>query len=278
MTDPRGASPPPVSARLDTELVRRGLARSRGQARELVEAAEVTVGGRAVSRSSLLVGPQTPIELTRTPPPWVSRSAAKLDEAVRVFGPKGLVVAGRRCLDVGASTGGFTQVLLAAGAVHVVALDVGQGQLVPVLAAHPQVTDRSGTSIRDIRQGDLGPPFDVVVADLSFISLRVALAPMAGQVAPEGDLLVLVKPQFEVGREHLGRTGVVTSAAERARALREVTSAADALGLAVLGLLPSPVRGGDGNQEYLLWLTPRPGEGLDRGAVLAFIEQAKGSP
>ncbi len=265
-------------ARLDVELVRRGLARSRGQARELVVAGNVRVDGRVQQRASLTVGADTVIALVSEPERWVGRAAYKLLEALEAFGPRGLAVAGRRCLDVGAGTGGFTQVLLEAGAAHVTALDVGHGQLVASIAHDPRVEERSGTNIRGTSPGGLGAAFDVVVADLSFISLRLTLASMAAQLRPDGDLVTLVKPQFEVGRDRVGRTGVVTSWVEHARVLRDLARQAPSLGLRVLDLAPSPIRGADGNREYLLWMTPRPGEGLDLGVVEALIEQVKGRP
>ena len=280
----REPAPPAEAAtgRLDAELVRRGLARSRGQARELLERGSVLVAGEPAQKPSARVGPEDRVELTAVPDPWVGRAAYKLLEALRIFGEQGLRVEGRRCLDVGASTGGFTQVLLHAGAASVVSLDVGHGQLAPSLARDPRVDERSGTNVRDVRPGDLGAAFDLVVADLSFISLRLALAPMLGQLRPDGDLLALVKPQFEVGRDRLARTGVVTSPVEHARVLRDVLFAALDLGLEVAGLVPSPIRGGDGNREYLVWVSPRPGARTDRVAVQALVEQvteqAKGRP
>ena len=165
-------------------------------------------------------------------------------------------VAGRRCLDVGASTGGFTQVLLERGASHVTALDVGHGQLAARLAGDPRVVDLQGTNICDVDAGSLGGPFDLVVCDLSFISLTVALPSIRPLVAEAGDLVVLVKPQFEVGRERLGRSGVVTSRHERERVLRTVHETATGLGLGVRAAAPSPIRGGQGNVEFLLWLAP----------------------
>ena len=272
MTAPRDG------VRLDAELVRRGLARSRGQAHDLIIAGSVTVDGTPQTRPSARIRADTPLLLTSEPERWVGRAAHKLLGALEVFGASGLTIAGRRCLDVGASTGGFTQVLLEAGASHVTALDVGHGQLVPTVADDPRVEERSGTNIRDVGVGALGPSFDLVVADLSFISLQLTLAPMREQLRLDGDLVVLVKPQFEVGRDRVGRTGVVTSWVEQSRVLREVTGVGTSLGLHVLGLTGSPLRGGDGNREYLLWMSPRPGEGLDRDAVEALIEQVKGRP
>ncbi|HET7397795.1 MAG TPA: TlyA family RNA methyltransferase [Intrasporangium sp.] len=253
-----------TTRRLDAELVRRGLARSRAQARELVAAGTVLVDGRPVSKPAQPVGNDTPLGLSEMPDPWVGRGALKLLHAFELWGHpadaggRRLDPRGRRCLDVGASTGGFTQVLLEHGARHVTALDVGRGQLVPQLASDSRVRDLPGTNIRDVRPGDLGAPFELVVGDLSFISLLLTLGPMAALLAPGGDLVVLVKPQFEVGRERLGRGGVVRSAAERRRVVRLVAEHASSLGLQVLGLAPSPVPGSEGNREFLLWLRASP--------------------
>lgn len=252
--------------RLDAELVTRGLCRSRAQARELVEDGAVLVNGRAATKAAQPVDGDAAIELTRAPDAWVGRAALKLLRALETWGPGGarpgssepsLDPRGLRCLDVGASTGGFTQVLLARGASHVTALDVGHGQMVRSLAEDKRVRDLPGTNIRDVGPADLGGAFDLVVADLSFISLTVVLPTLRSLVADDGDLVVLVKPQFEVGRERLGRGGVVTSPHEHRRVLREVRDSAAAAGLRLAGVAPSPIRGGDGNREFLFWLTPR---------------------
>jgi 23S rRNA (cytidine1920-2'-O)/16S rRNA (cytidine1409-2'-O)-methyltransferase len=239
-----------------------------------VERGDVLVDGQVGAKASAEVMPDSSIVLAVEPERWVGRAAYKLLAALDRFGRDGLTVAGRRCLDVGASTGGFTQVLLDAGAAHVTALDVGHGQLVAEVADDPRVTDRSGTSIRDVRPGDLGEPFDVVVADLSFISLRLVLDPVAALMSPQADAVLLVKPQFEVGRERLARTGVVTSRHEHQRVLLEVLAAVGAAGLHPRGLEPSPIRGTTGNREYLLWVTTRPGEPLDERAVAAVVHRS----
>ena len=183
------------------------------------------------------------------------------------IGPGGLSVAGKRCFDVGAAAGGFTQVLLREGATEVVAIDVGHGQLAEELAGDPRVIERSGFNIRDGHAGDLGGPADLLVADLSFISLRLVLQVLRDLVEPSGDLVLLVKPQFEVGREHLGKGGIVRSPVERARVIEEVVAAAVAAGLCAKALCASPIRGTTGNAEYLLWLTPRPEQGLTTAQV-----------
>lgn len=243
-------------------LVRRGLARSRGHARDLIAAGQVRADGIPATKASAPVTPGTVLQLADETPSWVGRGAGKLLAALEQFGAAGLRVAGRRCLDVGAGTGGFTQALLHHGAAHVVALDVGHGQLAAALRADPRVTERSGTNIRNIGADPaavtaLGGPFDLVVADLSFISLRLVVGTLAGLTDPDGDLVLLVKPQFEVGRARLGKGGLVRSDPLRLQAVRGVVAAADAVGLGLADFMPSPVPGTTGNREYLGWWTPR---------------------
>jgi 23S rRNA (cytidine1920-2'-O)/16S rRNA (cytidine1409-2'-O)-methyltransferase len=266
------------AARLDAELVRRGLARSRGQARELVAVGSVRLGGKLATKPSTPVPAGMPIELAAAPDQWVGRAAYKLLHALEVFAADGLKVQGRRCLDVGASTGGFTQVLLEAGASAVTALDVGHGQLAPRVATDPRVEERSGTNFRHVAAGELGAPFDVVVVDLSFISLTLVLDGVREQLADDGDAVLLVKPQFEVGREHLARTGVVTSNRERRRVLDATVLAVKAAGLTPRGLTRSPLPGSEGNQEYLLWATPEPVAHVDRRALSTMVETALATP
>ena len=253
--------------RLDVELVSRGLARSRGQARELVKAGSVLLDGSRATKVSTPVGAEQSLELSPGVEDWVSRSAYKLTAALESFGDDGLRVAGRRCFDVGACTGGFTQVLLRAGAREVVAIDVGHDQLAKEIARDPRVVERSGTNIRDASVGDLGGPAGLLVADLSFISLRLVLGGLRDLVEPAGDLVLLVKPQFEVGRERLGKGGIVRSARNRAMVIEGVVAEATTVGLTVKALRGSPIRGANGNSEYLLWLTRRPDEGLTTAQV-----------
>lgn len=236
----------------------------------------VLVDGRPADKAAQRVGTETDLLLTREPDPWVGRAALKLLHALDLWGPQGtgrtvtgevLHVSGQRCLDVGASTGGFTQVLLSRGAEHVTALDVGHNQLVPMLGQDPRVRDLPGTNIRDVEPEELGGPFDIVVTDLSFISLRLVLPVLRRVVTGTGDLVVLVKPQFEVGRDRLGHGGVVTSPHEHRRVLREARDAAREVGLRLVAVAASPIAGGEGNREFLFWLTPRPHpEGRASGA------------
>ena len=247
-----------MTARLDVALVERGLARSRRHAQSLVGAGRVRVGPAVVRRSAAPVADDAPVHVVDDPtdPDYVSRAAYKLAGALDAWG--GPDVAGRRCLDVGAATGGFTDVLLRRGARRVVAVDVGHGQLAARLAADPRVELREGVNARDLAAGDVDPAPDLVVADLSFISLRMVLRSLASVAAPGADLVVLVKPQFEVGRVALGSGGVVRDAAVRRQAVADVLDVASDLGLAARGLRASTLPGPAGNLEYPLWLTRGP--------------------
>lgn len=268
------------TTRLDVELVRRGLARSRGQARALVEAGDVSVNGTEASKGSAPVHLDDVLDVRQAGPRWVSRAAYKLVGAFEVFGEQGLSAEGKRCLDVGASTGGFTQVLLHHDAAHVVALDVGHDQLVRVLVDDPRVTDRSRTTVRGLVADQIGGAVDLLVADLSFISLTLVLETFRGLLRDTGDALVLVKPQFEVGRTRLGKGGIVRSQGDRAWSVTEVARAAIDAGLHPKGLAESPIRGGEGNAEYLLWLTPHAEESLGWEALVRTADQVslKGAP
>jgi 23S rRNA (cytidine1920-2'-O)/16S rRNA (cytidine1409-2'-O)-methyltransferase len=259
--------------RLDLELVRRGLARSRGHARALIDAGDVTVDGTTATKASAPTRPDAHVEVREDGPRWVSRAAYKLVGALEAFGPRGLAVAGRRCIDVGASTGGFTQVLLHHGASHVTALDVGHDQLVPEIADDARVSERSGTTVRGLRPEEVGGPFDLLVADLSFISLTLVLDTFRALLADRGDAVVLVKPQFEVGRTRLGKGGVVRAQGDRAWAVTEVARAAADAGLHPRGLAASPIAGGEGNAEYLLWLTPRADESMGWEALVRAADE-----
>ncbi|MFN8076384.1 MAG: TlyA family RNA methyltransferase [Kineosporiaceae bacterium] len=242
--------------RLDAELVRRGLARSREQAADLVHSGAVLVSGRAAAKPATQVDPAAPIEVQRREdgPDWVSRGAHKLLGALAVFGPAGLVVAGRRCLDAGASTGGFTHVLLEHGAAHVVAVDVGYGQLAWSLQTDERVSVLDRTNVRELSPEQVAPAPHLVVGDLSFISLEVVLPALRAAAAPDADHVLMVKPQFEVGRERLGSGGVVRDPALRGEAVLGVARAAARHGLGVAGVTASPLPGPSGNVEYFLWM------------------------
>jgi 23S rRNA (cytidine1920-2'-O)/16S rRNA (cytidine1409-2'-O)-methyltransferase len=240
-------------ARLDAELVRRGLARSRQQAAELIEQGRVAVHGVPAGKPATVVDRDTPVTVRETGQrEWASRGAHKLLGALDTFGD--VVVAGRRCLDAGASTGGFTDVLLDRGAAQVVAVDVGYGQLVWRLRADDRVRVHDRTNIRSVGPDDLGGPVDLTVADLSFISVRTVLPALVACTAPGGELLPMIKPQFEVGRRRLGAGGVVRDPMLRRAALGEVAVAARDLGLVLRGAVASPLPGPSGNVEYFLRL------------------------
>jgi 23S rRNA (cytidine1920-2'-O)/16S rRNA (cytidine1409-2'-O)-methyltransferase len=241
-------------ARLDTELVSRSLARSRTHAATLIGAGLVSVDGEVARKASTQVRDGAAVTVADDgEPDYVSRAGHKLAGALAYF-PQ-VQVAGKRCFDAGASTGGFTDVLLRNGAARVAAVDVGHGQLVPALREDPRVDVYEGMNIRYLSPADIGGEVDVTVCDLSFISLTLVLAPLTLATKPGGDLLLMVKPQFEVGRERLSRTGVVSSENERRRAVAQVATAAAATGLRLRGLGASPLPGQDGNVEYFLWAT-----------------------
>jgi 23S rRNA (cytidine1920-2'-O)/16S rRNA (cytidine1409-2'-O)-methyltransferase len=242
--------------RLDAELVRRGLARSREQAAALIEAGRVEVRGAPARKAAAQVDPADAVRVLDgdAAEEYVSRGGHKLVGALEAFTPAGLTVAGRRCLDAGASTGGFTDVLLRAGAAEVVAADVGYGQLAWPLRTDERVHVLERTNVRTLTPEAIGGTVDLTVADLSFISLRLVLPALAACTAPDGDLVPMVKPQFEVGRERVGAGGVVRDPQVRADAVLDVAHAAAELGLGVAGVAPSPLPGPSGNVEFFLWL------------------------
>ncbi|WP_094028081.1 TlyA family RNA methyltransferase [Nocardia cerradoensis] len=243
-------------ARVDAELVRRGLARSREHAVELIGAGRVLINGAVASKPATAVEPNTPLLVREEPDEvqWASRGAHKVLGALEAFEPLGVSVAGKRCLDAGASTGGFTDVLLARGAREVVAVDVGYGQLVWRLRNDERVRVFDRTNVRALTPEAIDGPVELVVADLSFISLALVLPALAACCAPGADLLPMVKPQFEVGKQRVGSGGVVRDPALRAEAVTEVAAAAAGLGLRTRGVVASPLPGPSGNVEYFLWL------------------------
>lgn len=243
-------------ARVDAELVRRGLARSREHAVELIGAGRVLIGGTVAAKPATAVDTGTPLVVREEPdePRWASRGAHKLLGALAAFAPQGLTVAGRRCLDAGASTGGFTDVLLCRGAREVLAVDVGYGQLAWRLRTDERVQVLDRTNVRTLTQHALGGPVELVVADLSFISLGLALPALAACCGAEADLLPMVKPQFEVGRGRVGSGGVVRDPQLRVEAVCQVAATAADLGLHPRGVVASCLPGPAGNVEYFLWL------------------------
>ncbi|NDB18219.1 MAG: TlyA family RNA methyltransferase [Actinobacteria bacterium] len=249
--------------RLDSELVRRHMARSREQAQNLIESGLVRVDGVAAEKPARQVTSQTSIVLVEDGPRWVSRGAHKLLGALSEFIPQGLAVAGRRCLDAGASTGGFTQVLLSQGADRVIAVDVGYGQLDWSVRSDPRVVAFDRCNIRTLGLDQVGHPIDLVVADLSFISLRLVLPSLVALMAQSSDMLLMVKPQFEVGKNLVGDRGVVRDPGLREASVRTVRDAALALGWGSRGVVASPLPGPSGNVEYFLWLGRGPNEVSD---------------
>jgi 23S rRNA (cytidine1920-2'-O)/16S rRNA (cytidine1409-2'-O)-methyltransferase len=230
--------------------VRRGLAPSRERAQSDIAAGRVTVAGAIADKPARLVATSDAIELLGPPPRFVSRGGEKLDAALEQFG---IDVRGRRCLDAGASTGGFTDCLLLRGASRVVAVDVGYGQLHERLRHDDRVDVRERTNVRDLDVSAIGGPADVVVADLSFISLRTVAPALLACAAPGADLVLLVKPQFEAGRSEASKgRGVIRDPVVHERVLAEVATALSGLGAAIIETMQSPITGADGNVEFLL--------------------------
>ncbi|HET8560294.1 MAG TPA: TlyA family RNA methyltransferase [Marmoricola sp.] len=251
---------PPRRLRLDAELVRRGLARSREHASELIGAGLVTVNGGRAGKPATGVTVDADIVVREDPgrPQYASRGGHKLAGALSAFEPRGLVVAGRRVLDAGASTGGFTDVLLGHGAAEVVAVDVGYGQLAWSLRSDARVQVHDRTNVRDLTPELIGGRVDLVVGDLSFISLELVLDPLIAVLRPEGDLVPMVKPQFEVGRDRLGKGGVVRDPELRAEVVARVAELAADRGWGARGVVTSPLPGPSGNVEFFLWLRRGP--------------------
>ncbi|MGZ4464884.1 MAG: TlyA family RNA methyltransferase [Nocardioides sp.] len=247
---------PPRRLRLDAELVRRGLARSREHASELIAAKRVKVSGAVATKPATGVTTDLAIVVADDPdrPDYVSRGGHKLAGALDAFEPAGLVVRGRRCLDAGASTGGFTDVLLRRGAGQVVAVDVGYGQLAWKLQQDERVDVHDRMNVRELTPDLIGGHVDVVVGDLSFISLELVLDALLGVTAPDGDLALMVKPQFEVGKERVGKGGVVRDPELRAGAVNAVAAAAAGRGWGARAVTTSPLPGPSGNVEFFLWL------------------------
>ena len=237
--------------RLDSELVRRGLARSREQAVELIASGHVMVNNQQAAKPATQVTKDAPIVIAETTgKEYVSRGGHKLVGALEAFAD--LDVTNRICLDAGASTGGFTDVLLRAGVAHVTAVDVGYGQLAWSLRTDPRVSVQDRVNVRELTRID--PPPDLVVADLSFISLTLVLPALRECATGQADFVLMVKPQFEVGKGRVGAGGVVRDTTARSDAIRTVCEAAGKLGLGVSGITASPLPGPAGNVEYFVWL------------------------
>ena len=260
--------------RLDLELVRRGLTESRARAQEAIEAGLVLVSGTRADRPGRLVSPDEPVHLEAPPTRFVSRGGEKLAAALDRFA---VPVEGLAALDAGASTGGFTDCLLQRGAASVVAVDVGTGQLAWSLRNDPRVTVRERCNVRHLTLGDIGgAPVDLVVGDLSFISLRLVAPALAGAARPGADAVLLIKPQFEAGRSQVRRGGLVTDPAVHRSVLAAVTGSLAEDGLAPLAVMPSPLRGATGNIEFLgHFRVQAGGAGLDPELIAAAVDQAQ---
>jgi 23S rRNA (cytidine1920-2'-O)/16S rRNA (cytidine1409-2'-O)-methyltransferase len=242
--------------RLDLLLVARGLSATRERARALILGGHVRVDGARVTKAGTAVTATARVEVDTPDHPWVGRGGLKLDHALKVFR---IEVANKTALDIGASTGGFTDVLLAHGAAHVVAIDVGTNQLDWRLRSSPRVTAIEGVNARYLEPDDLPPAyrtFAIITADLSFISLRLVLPVIRRFLMPEGRAIVLVKPQFEAGREQVGTGGIVRDPAVHEAVIATISDAAVRVGLTRLGVEPSPVTGAEGNREFLMLLAP----------------------
>ena len=259
-------------ARVDAELVRRGLARSRQQAAELIEAGRVSIDGIPATKAATAVIPDSRLTVVDTDErTWVSRGAHKLIGALDALG---VPVDGRRCLDAGASTGGFTEVLLDRGAREIVAADVGYGQLAWSLRSDDRVIVMERTNVRELDADRIGGPVDLVVADLSFISLSTVLPALAACSSADADIVPMVKPQFEVGRERVGAGGVVSDPGLRAESVLTVARRAAALNWSTVGVTASPLPGPSGNVEYFLRLRARTEEPLEGADLEADVARA----
>lgn len=235
--------------RLDAELVRRGLAESRSRATEIIGAGRVLVGGAVATKPARMVAPGEPVLVQDEPPPYVSRGGRKLAAALDRWP---IVMAGRRVIDVGSSTGGFTDCALQHGAAEVVAIDVGRAQLHERLRRDERVAVHERTNVRGLDPGTVGGPGDVVVSDLSFISLRTVAPDLVRLCRRGGDLVVLVKPQFEVGREQASKgKGVIRDPVLWRMAIHGVMDAFFQVGAVMMGVMPSPITGARGNVEFL---------------------------
>ncbi|MBK9261484.1 MAG: TlyA family RNA methyltransferase [Polyangiaceae bacterium] len=243
--------------RADALLVSRGLADTRAKAQALIMAGKVTSGPVRIDKPGMLVAPDAPLDIAASPK-FVSRGGDKLDHALTEFAALGLDVANKHCLDVGASTGGFTDCLLQRGAAHVLAVDVGHGQLADKLRADVRVTVRERTNARDLRREDLVHGLDLVVVDASFIGIGKLIGPIASLLDPGKDLVALVKPQFEAGREAASRgRGVIRDSATRNEAIDAARHAIQAAGFDIVSEVDSAVAGPKGNVERFVWARRR---------------------
>lgn len=235
--------------RLDLALVERGLASTRTKAQDLIKAGKVLCNGELIKKTGATIQAEDQLEILEAENPYVSRGGLKLAAALREWN---LDPSGQRCLDLGISTGGFTDCLLQHGAKAVVGIDVGHGQLAPSLRKDDRVTLWEGLNVKNLEADKVGAPFTWVVADLSFISLELVIPKLVPLLVPGALVLLLVKPQFEVGPDYLGSGGIVRDAEARTAAVQRIVNLCEKNGLSDLRVMPSPLLGGDGNQEFLL--------------------------
>ncbi len=259
--------------RLDILLVERGLAETRSKAQAIIMSGEVYAGGQKADKPGMSYPSDVELEVRGSACPYVSRGGLKLEKALRDFG---VAVNGFVCSDSGASTGGFTDCLLQAGAAKVYAIDVGYGQLAWKLRQDPRVVCMERTNIRYVTPEDIGEPLDLSVVDVSFISLSIVLPAVVRLLKPEGQVLSLIKPQFEAGREKVGKKGVVRDPAVHREVLEKFVALAEGLGLTIRALTYSPVKGPEGNIEFLAHLTKAPGPG-GVPELNALVEEAHGA-
>lgn len=241
-----------AKTRLDALLVERGLAGSRERAKRMIMAGEVLVDEQKIDKAGTMVKPEAKLRLLGSDIPYVSRGGLKLEKAMETFGVQ---LAGKVAADIGASTGGFTDCMLKNGAQKVYAIDVGYGQLAWKLRTDARVKNMERTNIRYVTPADIGEPLDFASIDVAFISLDKVLPVARELLAPQGEIVALIKPQFEAGREHVGKKGVVRDPAVHEAVIEKVVSLAHSLDFVPLGLTFSPVKGPEGNIEYLIWLT-----------------------
>lgn len=245
--------------RLDIYLVQHNLVRSRSEAQELIKAGNITVNGIPAFKSSLPVSTTDTVAVLGERCPYVSRGGLKLAQALSSFD---IAAGGKRCLDIGISTGGFTDCLLQHGACHVTGIDVGHGQLSSELQGDLRIELREGVNARSIAYSDFNCVFNIITIDISFISVTHILPVLPSLIDDHSDIILLVKPQFEVGPAGLDKKGIVRDKKLHDTAILNITDMATSLGLSRCGLIESPITGGDGNREYLMWLRKTPAGGI----------------
>ncbi len=258
--------------RLDVLLVQAGQCESRERAKALIMAGQVFIENQKCDKAGLLVSPETKAEIRGETLKYVSRGGLKLEKAIAAFP---IVLSGKTCMDIGASTGGFTDCMLQNGAKKVFAVDVGYGQFAWKLRNDPRVVNMERTNIRYVTPADIGEPIDFVSIDVSFISLRLVLPAAKALLAPAGEIAALIKPQFEAGREQVGKKGVVKDPKVHFSVVKNVLTFAAELGLTAAGLSYSPIKGPEGNIEYLAFFQNSRGESaVDEESIQDIIDQS----